>query len=60
MEMNMRLIGAPSVADLTTSLVDARGVTQHGHFNAVPADQLSLSVYDGLDGPRERAVVAKL
>ncbi|KAL1997809.1 hypothetical protein VTN02DRAFT_700 [Thermoascus thermophilus] len=51
MEMNMRLIGARSVADLDPSLVDVRGLLG-GHHAAVPADTLSLGVYDPLRAPR--------
>lgn len=54
--MNMRLIGAPSVADLNPSMVDARGLIGHGHVQTVPGDTLGLTVYDALVGPKEQAV----
>jgi L-lactate dehydrogenase (cytochrome) len=54
MEMNMRLIGASSIADLKPSMVDARGLTSHGHLQVVPNDMLGQSVYDGLSGPKEK------
>jgi L-lactate dehydrogenase (cytochrome) len=55
MEMNMRLIGAASIADLHPGMVDARGLINHGHFTSAPSDHLGLSVYDHLSGPQERA-----
>jgi len=58
--MNMRLIGAASVKDLNPSMVDARGLTGHGHMQTVPRDTLGLDVYDSLSGPKERVVRAKL
>lgn len=51
MEMNMRLIGATSVADLNPSLVDARSLFNHA---GAPSDSLSLSVYDPLVNPPQR------
>lgn len=51
MEMNMRLIGASSIADLNPSLVDVRGLTG-GHHAPVPADTLGLGAYDPLSAPR--------
>ena len=54
--MNMRLIGAASIKDLSPSMVDARGLIGHGHVQTVPGDTLGLNVYDSLSGPRERAV----
>jgi L-lactate dehydrogenase (cytochrome) len=57
MEMNMRLIGASSVADLNPSMVDARGLIGHGHVQTVPGDTLGLTVYDSLAGPKEQVVV---
>jgi L-lactate dehydrogenase (cytochrome) len=56
MEMNMRLIGAASIADLTPSMVDARGLVGHGHVQTVPGDIMGLNVYDSLSEPKERAV----
>ncbi|KAL4890584.1 FMN-dependent dehydrogenase-domain-containing protein [Aspergillus ambiguus] len=51
MEMNMRLIGATSVADLNPSMVDVRGLVG-GHNAVVPQDTLSLRAYDPLQAPR--------
>lgn len=51
MEMNMRLIGAQNVEQLNPSMVDVRGLFNHGHG---PADNLSLSVYDPLAVPPPR------
>ena len=53
MEMNMRLIGAASIADLHPGMIDTRGVGVHSGL--VPADTLGLSVYDPLSGPKEKA-----
>jgi len=53
--MNMRLIGCSSVDQLNPSLVDARGLSQHGHIQTVPSDTLGLSAYDPLVGPQEMA-----
>ncbi|TPX07651.1 uncharacterized protein E0L32_010649 [Thyridium curvatum] len=52
MEMNMRLIGAQTVADLNPSLVDVKSLLSHG--NGVPADNLARSVYDPLANPPQR------
>jgi L-lactate dehydrogenase (cytochrome) len=51
LEMNMRLIGATKVEDLSPSLVDVRGLVG-GHSAPVPADTLSLGAYDPLAAPR--------
>jgi len=51
MEMNMRLIGTSSIADLNPSLIDVRGLTG-GHHAPVPADSLSMGAYDPLQAPR--------
>jgi L-lactate dehydrogenase (cytochrome) len=51
MEMAMRLVGAPSVRDLSPGMVDARGLISHGHVQTVPGDVLGQRVYDGLSGP---------
>lgn len=53
MEMNMRLIGCSSVNQLNPSLVDTRGLSLHS--TGVPVDTLSLSVYDSLVNPAEKA-----
>ncbi|OAA69001.1 Aldolase-type TIM barrel [Cordyceps fumosorosea ARSEF 2679] len=49
--MNMRLLGAASVADLDPSMVDARSLAVH---TATPLDNLSRSVYDPLISPPQR------
>jgi L-lactate dehydrogenase (cytochrome) len=59
MEMNMRLIGAASIAELKPSMVDARGLIGHGHIQLVPSDVLGHSVYDSLKGPKERILAAE-
>ncbi|KAK6347757.1 hypothetical protein TWF718_005587 [Orbilia javanica] len=52
MEMNMRLIGAPTIADLEESMVDTRAVALH----ATPIkDTLSLRAYDPLIAPAFRS-----
>ncbi|KAJ5835292.1 FMN-dependent dehydrogenase [Penicillium robsamsonii] len=51
MEMNMRLIGATSVAELNPSLIDTRGLLG-GHSGVVPSDTLGLGAYDPLEAPR--------
>ncbi|KAI5794370.1 FMN-dependent dehydrogenase-domain-containing protein [Peziza echinospora] len=51
--MNMRLIGARSVAELDGTLVDARGVG--GHVVPTPQDMLANSAYDVLRAPVLRA-----
>uniref|UniRef100_A0A093UXG7 L-lactate dehydrogenase (cytochrome) n=1 Tax=Talaromyces marneffei PM1 TaxID=1077442 RepID=A0A093UXG7_TALMA len=50
LEMNMRLIGAATVADLNPTMVDTRGLVG-GHY-AAPSDTLGLNVYDPLVTPR--------
>jgi L-lactate dehydrogenase (cytochrome) len=52
MAMDMRLLGARSVADLHPGLLDARSLLA-GH-PTVPADTLGLAVYDPLRLPRFR------
>ncbi|KXG48561.1 FMN-dependent dehydrogenase [Penicillium griseofulvum] len=51
MEMNMRLIGATSIAELNPSLLDTRGLLG-GHSGVVPSDTLGLGAYDPLEAPR--------
>ncbi|KAJ5513837.1 FMN-dependent dehydrogenase [Penicillium fimorum] len=51
MEMNMRLIGATSIAELNPSLIDTRGLLG-GHSGVVPSDTLGLGAYDPLQAPR--------
>lgn len=52
MEMNMRLIGCPSVRDLHPGLVDTRSLFVHS--NPTPVDALSATVYDPLVVPPQR------
>ncbi|EPS36526.1 hypothetical protein H072_9954 [Dactylellina haptotyla CBS 200.50] len=52
MEMNMRLIGAPTIADLNDTMVDARGVALH---STPIKDTLSISAYDPLVAPAFRS-----
>jgi L-lactate dehydrogenase (cytochrome) len=59
MEMNMRLIGARTIKDLCPSMVDARGLTHHGHLVTVPVDRLGEAAYDQLKGPKEQEIQAK-
>ncbi|KAJ5902606.1 Cytochrome b2 [Penicillium taxi] len=51
MEMNMRLIGATSVEELSPSFLDTRGLLA-GHSGSIPSDTLGLNVYDPLEAPR--------
>ncbi|KAL4918986.1 FMN-dependent dehydrogenase-domain-containing protein [Aspergillus aurantiobrunneus] len=51
LEMNMRLIGAQKIEDLSPSMVDVRGLLG-GHSAPVPSDTLSLGAYDPLQAPR--------
>merc|ERR1712060_568521 len=46
MEMHMRLMGTPTVADMTPDLVITRNVADH--FSVSPQDFLSQQVYDPL------------
>ncbi|KAF4553683.1 FMN-dependent dehydrogenase-like protein 3 [Elsinoe fawcettii] len=52
-EMNMRLIGCRTVAELTPDLVDTRAISMHA--TTVPSDTLGLGVYDPLVHPAEKA-----
>lgn len=51
LEMNMRLIGAPTIEHLTPSMVDTRSLFSHSF---IPTDALSRSVYDELMPPPQR------
>ena len=53
MEMNMRLIGCRTVAELNPTLVDARALSMHS--TGVPRDNLGMSVYDPLVTPESKA-----
>merc|ERR1712183_834962 len=46
MEMHMRLMGTPSVKDMTSDMVITRNVADH--FSPAPTDFLSQQVYDPL------------
>ncbi|RVD85247.1 uncharacterized protein DFL_003573 [Arthrobotrys flagrans] len=52
MEMNMRLIGAPTIADLEENMVDTRAVALH---STAIKDTLSLRAYDPLVAPAFRS-----
>ncbi|PHH78590.1 hypothetical protein CDD80_6632 [Ophiocordyceps camponoti-rufipedis] len=52
MEMDMRLLGCPTIEHLRPDLVDARGVFVHS--NATPSDTLASTVYDPLIVPPQR------
>lgn len=52
MEMNMRLIGCTSVAELNPGLLDTRALFTHS--NSTPTDHLSSTVYDPLAVPAQR------
>ncbi|KAG8631684.1 hypothetical protein KVT40_000824 [Elsinoe batatas] len=52
-EMNMRLIGANSIDQLTPDMVDTRAIANHA--TTVPSDTLGLGVYDPLVHPAEKA-----
>jgi L-lactate dehydrogenase (cytochrome) len=60
MEMNMRLIGAATIDDLNTAMVDHRGLSSHGHIQTVPRDNLGMANYEQLTGPKENPVMAKI
>ncbi|KAM5348448.1 hypothetical protein ACJ41O_008272 [Fusarium nematophilum] len=51
LEMNMRLIGCNRIEDLHPGLLDVRSLFHH---SSIPADNLSLSVYDPLAVPAQR------
>ncbi|RAL12878.1 L-lactate dehydrogenase (cytochrome) [Aspergillus homomorphus CBS 101889] len=51
MEMNMRLIGANKIGDLSPALLDIRSLLA-GHNAVVPSDTLSAGAYDPLVAPR--------
>jgi L-lactate dehydrogenase (cytochrome) len=50
--MNMRLIGARTIADLDESMVDTRALSSH--IVPVPSDTLGLAVYDPLVLPKPK------
>jgi len=51
MVMNMRLIGASSVEELTPDMVDTAGLRYH--TATVPGDTLGMRAYDPLITPNE-------
>lgn len=57
-EMNMRLLGARSVADLAPDMVDASNI--HTHLVAVPSDKLYESNYESMRHARLRDMKSKL
>ncbi|CCC06920.1 hypothetical protein SMACR_00944 [Sordaria macrospora] len=56
MEMNMRLIGATKIEDLSPALLDLRSLSNHG---APPTDTLSNLSYDALITPAQRIKFAE-
>jgi L-lactate dehydrogenase (cytochrome) len=46
LEMVMRLMGTPTIADIKPEMVDARNIKSHA--GSFPPDNLALSVYDSL------------
>lgn len=57
-EMNMRLLGARSVADLAPDMVDASNI--HSHLVAVSSDKLYESNYESMRHARLRDMKSKL
>ncbi|QRV98112.1 FMN-dependent alpha-hydroxy acid dehydrogenase [Ceratobasidium sp. AG-Ba] len=57
-EMNMRLLGAPTLKDVVPSMVDTTSLKSH--IVAVPQDSLYYTNYESLSGARLREAVAKL
>ncbi|KAF8473133.1 L-lactate dehydrogenase [Kalaharituber pfeilii] len=49
LEMDMRLIGASSISELDSTMVDCRGLSSH--VVPAPVDMLSQSTYDALISP---------
>ncbi|PVF97502.1 hypothetical protein CPB86DRAFT_785806 [Serendipita vermifera] len=54
LEMNMRLLGAPTIADVVPEMVDARSLCSH---SAPPSDELYMANYEAL---RRATLKAKL
>lgn len=52
MEMNMRLIGCSTIAELNPTLLDTRALSMHA--TTVPQDTLSQITYDPLSGPKAK------
>ncbi|KAF8891834.1 FMN-dependent dehydrogenase-domain-containing protein [Infundibulicybe gibba] len=57
-EMNLRLIGAPTIKDIVPEMVDASNIKSH--IVAVPGDRLYESNYEGMAHARLREVKNKL
>lgn len=55
LEMVMRLMGTPTIADIKPEMVDIRNIKSHS--GSFPSDHLALSVYDSM---RTRAGAPKL
>jgi L-lactate dehydrogenase (cytochrome) len=53
MSMNMRLLGAANISELSPDMVDTTSLKSHSAN--VPADALSLSSYDPLQSPQQLA-----
>ncbi|THG97547.1 hypothetical protein EW026_g4478 [Hermanssonia centrifuga] len=57
-EMNMRLLGAPTIKDITREMVDASCI--HTHLVAVPDDRLFHQNYESIEGARLKEIKAKM
>ncbi|KIM82585.1 hypothetical protein PILCRDRAFT_820450 [Piloderma croceum F 1598] len=57
-EMNMRLLGAPTLKDVVPSMVDASNV--HSHIVSVPGDNLYNNNYESLPLARLKELKSKL
>ncbi|KAI0282865.1 FMN-dependent dehydrogenase-domain-containing protein [Russula aff. rugulosa BPL654] len=56
-EMNLRLLGAPTIKDVVPAMVDATNI--HSHIVAVPHDQLYNANYENMQHARLTDVKAK-
>ncbi|TFK44932.1 FMN-dependent dehydrogenase-domain-containing protein [Crucibulum laeve] len=57
-EMNLRLLGAPTIKDIVSEMVDASNI--HSHVVAVPGDRLYESNYESMQHAQLREVKAKM
>ncbi|ESK97375.1 mitochondrial cytochrome [Moniliophthora roreri MCA 2997] len=57
-EMNMRLIGAPTIKDIVPEMVDASNLSSH--IVVVPQDNLYMSNYEAMSYARLKEVKSKL
>ncbi|KAF9446519.1 hypothetical protein P691DRAFT_803851 [Macrolepiota fuliginosa MF-IS2] len=57
-EMNLRLLGAPTIKDVVPEMVDASNISSHG--SAIPGDKLYESNYEIMQHARLREVKPKL